>query len=145
MLNLIDYNQNLKKIITDLESEDLSALINLDSIDSVLRRVLTKEEMKEAGCFFTGQKLSDFLVDNLGQEISKESIILDPTCGAGNLLISCSRKLPVYSSLSTTLKLWGHALRGFDTQQSFIDSAKLRLIIEAINRGAKKDCSIEVG
>lgn len=34
-------------------------------------------------------------------------------------------------------------LWGFDIHESFIESTKLRLVIEALRRGVNKDCSIE--
>src|SRR5690606_22175995 len=75
--------------------------------------------------------------------VTANSVILDPTCGAGNLLIECSRMLGVEETLSQTLMLWGNILRGFDIHESFIEATKLRLIIEALNRGVINDCTIE--
>ncbi len=37
----------------------------------------------------------------------------------------------------------GKVLWGFDIHESFIESTKLRLVIEALRRGVNKDCSIE--
>ncbi|WP_241152696.1 hypothetical protein, partial [Pseudomonas viridiflava] len=61
----------------------------------------------------------------------------------GNLLIECSRSLPISNTLSETLESWGNTLFGYDLFEVFIESTKLRLILEAIHRGATKDCSIE--
>ena len=70
-------------------------------------------------------------------------MIVDPTCGAGNLLIECSRHLDVDKKLSSTLKKWGTVLCGYDIHKTFVEAAKLRLIIEALSRGAEKDCSLD--
>ncbi len=135
-----------------LEQEDifinirsLELLVNLDSIDSVLRKCLSKESMREAGSYFTGSELADAAISQFQVPIDTNSVVLDPTCGAGNLLIACSRKLETYETLSRTLEVWGRVLWGYDIHDSFIEATKLRLILEALYRGVNKDCSIDVG
>lgn len=118
-------------------------LVDLDSIDLVLRECLTIEEMRDAGSFFTGQLLASKAVNSFDVPITFSSVVLDPTCGAGNLLIECSRKLGVETTLSSTLKRWGQVLWGFDIHVHFIEATKLRLVVEAINRGVERDCSLE--
>lgn len=143
MEKLAQYNKYLIKNIELLETEFFPKLVDLDSIDSILRSILPLKEMREAGCFFTGKDLSLKTIDSFFESISSKSIILDPTCGAGNLLIACSRKLKVKNTLSETLKSWGHILRGYDLYAAFVTTAKLRIIIEALNRGTISDCTID--
>lgn len=143
MNQLTAHNDKLKKSIYLLEKERFTELVDLDSIDRILRQFLSIEEMREAGSFFTGQKLAKKAIDLFKTEISSSSIVLDPTCGAGNLLIECSRKLKIKKKLSDTLQVWGKILRGYDIHKAFVDTAKLRIIIEALARGTKNDCSIE--
>lgn len=143
MNQLIKHNNSLRNAIEQTDLTLLGAAIDLDSIDLVLRECLTIEEMREAGSFFTGQTLATAAVKSLSTAITFDSIILDPTCGAGNLLIECSRMLGVENNLSDTLKKWGKVLWGFDIHQSFVESTKLRLVIEALRRGVNRDCSIE--
>ncbi|MEZ8055382.1 MULTISPECIES: N-6 DNA methylase [Vibrio] len=126
-----------------LDSSTLSSLVDLDSIDLVLRECLTIDEMREAGSFFTGSKLAASAVNSFQSPITFDSVVLDPTCGAGNLLIECSRRLGVESTLSETLNKWGKVLWGFDIHESFVEATRLRIVIEALNRGVVKDCSIE--
>jgi hypothetical protein len=144
MIQLAKHNESLRDLIACSDKESLSQAIDLDTFDMVLRECLSIEEMKEAGCFFTGQDLAKNTVSSLPNPITQSSVVLDPTCGAGNLLIECSRQLSVDDSLYTTLEQWGNILWGFDLYPSFIDAAKLRLIVEAITRGATNDCSIDV-
>ncbi|MFQ2346000.1 N-6 DNA methylase [Aeromonas dhakensis] len=144
MIQLAKHNESLRDLIASSDKQSLSQAIDLDTFDMVLRECLSIEEMKEAGCFFTGQSLASNAVSSLLNPITPTSVVLDPTCGAGNLLIECSRQLSVDDSLYITLKQWGKILWGFDLYPSFIDATKLRLIVEAITRGAKNDCSIEV-
>lgn len=143
MNQLFQHNNDLKNIIENGHIEVLKSAIDLDSIDLVLREYLSLEEMREAGSFFTGQNLATKLVKSFNEAITLDSVVLDPTCGAGNLLIECSRMLGVQSNLSCTLRSWGKVLQGYDIHSSFVEATKLRLVIEALNRGVKKDCSID--
>ncbi len=143
MIQLTQHNQSLKDLILSIEETLLNPSVDLDSFDIVLREYLSIDEMREVGCFFTGQALAHKLVASLPNPILSDSIVLDPACGAGNLLIECSRRLPVCDTLSVTLANWGKVLWGYDLYPSFIDAAKLRLIIEAMTRGAQRDCGID--
>lgn len=143
MNQLFEHNQDLRNLIENSSPHLVKSIVDLDSIDIVLRECLSIEEMREAGSFFTGQKLSTKCLDLFGKAITSKSKVLDPTCGAGNLLIECSRRLGVGETLSETLEVWGSVLYGFDIHESFIEASKLRLIIEALSRGVKKNCSID--
>ncbi|CAK1704953.1 N-6 DNA methylase [Vibrio crassostreae] len=135
--DLLELDENL------LDTNTLSKMVNLDSIDLVLRECLSIDEMREAGSFFTGEELANSAVNSLKAPITFSSVVLDPTCGAGNLLIECSRLLGVETTLSETLEKWGSVLWGFDLHESFIEATKLRILIAALCRGVVKDCSID--
>lgn len=126
-------------------SEDilLPDLVDLDLIDGVLRSYLTPSEMKEAGSYFTGQKLATKTISLFTKPINSSSVVLDPTCGAGNLLVEASRHLDIEDSLLSTLEKWGSVLWGYDIHDSFTQAAKLRLVIEALNRGCELDCDLD--
>lgn len=147
MNQLNTHNLSLRSLLESddntLDSALFAKLIDLDSIDLVLRKCLSIEEMRVAGSFFTGSRLAKAVVDAFPIPVSYQSVVIDPTCGAGNLLIECSRRLSVADKLSSTLKNWGKSLWGFDISKSFVETTKLRLVIEALSRGALKDCSID--
>ncbi|MEZ8578763.1 hypothetical protein AB6D24_02805 [Vibrio splendidus] len=147
MNQLNKHNTSLRDLLelgkNQLDSSTLSSLVNLDSIDLVLRKCLTIDEMREAGSFFTGSELAASAVNSFKSPITFDSVVLDPTCGAGNLLIECSRRLGVESTLSATLNKWREVLWGFDIHESFVEATRLRIVIEALYRGVEKDCSIE--
>ncbi|PMK99873.1 N-6 DNA methylase [Vibrio lentus] len=147
MNQLNKHNTSLRDLLeleeNQLDSNTLSSLVDLDSIDLVLRECLTIDEMREAGSFFTGSELAASAVNAFQSPITFDSVVLDPTCGAGNLLIECSRRLGVESTLSGTLAKWGKVLWGFDIHESFVEATRLRIVIEALYRGVKKDCSID--
>lgn len=143
MNQISSHNKLLRELIKDKNQTSLDAIIDLDSIDLIIRQCVSIDEMREAGSFFTGQELATKITRLFDKAVTANSVILDPTCGAGNLLIECSRMLGVEETLSQTLMLWGNILRGFDIHESFIEATKLRLIIEALNRGVINDCTIE--
>ncbi|PXA73178.1 SAM-dependent methyltransferase [Vibrio sp. 11986-1-5] len=147
MNQFLNHNHTLRyffeKNLDELDVNSASELVDLDSIDYVLRKCLTIEEMREAGSFFTGQQLATEVLSNFQTRINFDSIVLDPTCGAGNLLIECSRFLDVEETLSITIERWGRVLCGYDIHESFIEAAKLRIVIEALRRGVRRDCSID--
>lgn len=92
------------------DSDALREMVDLDLIDAVLRKCLTIEDMREAGSFFTGSTLAKTALDRFTIPVNSEAVVLDPTCGAGNLLIVCSRELEVKATLSATLEIWGKVL-----------------------------------
>lgn len=144
MNQLIKHNKDIKTSYNRvLDLSNTVSCIDLDEMDSVIRECVSAEDMKTEGCYFTGQTLAALLISKLDAAITDDSIVLDPTCGAGNLLIQCSRQLGVQSTLSKTLLSWGRVLRGFDIHPTFVEATKLRLILEAISRGAKKDCTLK--
>jgi type I restriction-modification system DNA methylase subunit len=49
----------------------------------------TKEERDELGQFFTPPAVSIKLIETFEAETLADKVILDPTCGSGNLLAAC--------------------------------------------------------
>lgn len=143
MVLLNKHNIAMREILESANVDSMNKLVDLDSIDLVLRECLTIEEMREAGSFFTGQSLASITINAFRKPITFGSVVIDPACGAGNLLIECSRKLGVETTLSATLERWGKVLWGFDIYNHFIEAAQLRLIVEALNRGVERDCDLE--
>lgn len=143
MYQLSTHNQALRDLIKNTNAGSVESIVDLDSIDIVLRECLSIDEMREAGSFFTGQNLATSVIKKFSRALTFDSVVLDPTCGAGNLLIECSRILGVEDTLSKTLEKWGKVLWGFDIHESFIEATKLRLVIEALSRSVKNDCTVE--
>ena len=116
------------------------SLFSTRQVERHLRELIPIEELRDAGSFFTGDDLAGDAARYFGNSISRKSVIVDPACGAGNLLIACSKRLPITkSSLRKTLMLWGRCLVGFDLFAEFVEATKLRLILEAVSRGARSD------
>jgi len=60
--------------------------------------------------------------------------VVDPACGAGDLLVACARYLPLQSDLLSTLRDWGTKLAGFDVNSAFVDATRYRLALLALKR-----------
>jgi hypothetical protein len=103
-----------------------------------LRRLVPLDLLRSSGAFFTGSTLSDLAIANeFSGSITKTSVILDPACGGGDLLLSCTPYLPRTTDLAETLALWQSNLRGIDLYPEFVRTTKVRLILQAIMLGAK--------
>ena len=115
-----------------------SYIASAENIEKKVRDLIPIEDLRTAGAFFTGDTLAGTAISNFPKPIQTNSVCFDPACGVGNLLISASKCLPVFASLDETIELWNQCLIGFDLHQEFVECTKLRLIHEAISRGAKK-------
>ena len=102
---------------------------------TALRESIDLHTRRSTGAFFSGPSLSDELVDTFADPINEESRILDPACGSGDLLLACSRRLPIAGSLPETLETWGKQLFGLDLYPEFIRAARARLVLAAALRG----------
>lgn len=82
----------------------------------------TKEQIKETGATFTPESLANFLAEKIhtySNNLSAESVIVDPACGDGVLLKSMGKKI---CSL-----LDGCNLHGYDTNKNYLKTAKQNL------------------
>ena len=114
--------------------------LSTQHLNTQLRNLIPIDDLRSAGSFFTCDKLGLTALDYFIGNLRDATLILDPACGAGNLLIACSKKLPVKrNSLLDTLTAWGTKLAGFDIHKEFVEATKIRLILEAISRGATPD------
>ena len=109
---------------------------------SELRRLVPLKNLRESGAFFTGSQLAKIAVSaEFASTINKTSVLVDPTCGGGDLLLSCTQYLPLFRDLPETVNQWQSNLYGVDLYSEFVDIAKLRLVLKAITLGADKNTS----
>jgi hypothetical protein len=100
-----------------------------------LRLLVPVDELRAAGAFFTGSDLAAKAAARLMPSITRNSRILDPACGAGDLLVSCAKHLPVRHGFRATLTQWGRCLLGRDLEETFVAAARYRLTLAALSRG----------
>lgn len=103
---------------------------------SELRRLTSIDQLRKAGAFFTGAALSEKLIAPIVPTLDARSIIADPACGAGDLLVACAKHLPLSKSGQRTLNVWGDQLVGRDLYKAFVDATKIRILLAALHRGA---------
>lgn len=86
-----------------------------------LRCVNLKEQIKSTGATFTPQGLADFLASEIVKYVDTytDLTVLDPSCGDGELLLAINRVLED--------KRLNYSLRGFDTNQTYLNEANARL------------------
>jgi hypothetical protein len=104
---------------------------------SELRRLVPVETLRSVGAFFTGSRLSKRLASRLRGTLGHDSVILDPACGTGDLLLACASLLPFRPGLEQTLEGWRDQLLGRDLQPEFIRAARARLALAALQAGAR--------
>ena len=113
------------------------------TIESVLNGGTSRElhsrvsrcELRESGAFFTSSEMASDLLEYYSGPFPVQ--VVDPACGAGDLLLAVASKFPLSNGLRNTLKMWGRYLAGFDLHQEFIDAALIRLAFLALFRGAQ--------
>lgn len=141
------FNKELRQSYNNINIDSRDSIVNIASasnIEKQIRALISIDDLRSIGSFFTSDEIAEKAKLSLTKRITKKSIVYDPTCGTGNLLISVSKSLPVTRSLESTLELWGNVLRGYDLVPEFVECTKLRLILEAMNRGAtSKKSSLE--
>ncbi len=99
-----------------------------------LRQQVPIHARRRAGAFFTGSTLARRLLGKVKLTAERLPVMLDPACGAGDLLLAAARRLPLAKSFKATIELWGNTLRGIDLQPEFIAAARARLLVLARQR-----------
>jgi hypothetical protein len=99
-----------------------------------LRQVYAANLLRSTGTFFTGSGLADRLTTHLSFSSSESPLIIDPACGAGDLLVAAARKLPLRRTVFATLRFWGQHLAGIDVNSTFVETTRIRLGMLAVQR-----------
>lgn len=115
--------------------EDVEKILK-NAVNEELRRKVPLAERQEMGAFFTGKTLRKNAFHYLNEN-NNAPTVLDPACGAGDLLISYAEKLPVKKELAETIEFWGGVLFAIELQEDFLRLAKARLVLLAYLRGAR--------
>jgi hypothetical protein len=126
--------------LSDSDREPVSAALD-GQAGAALRRLVGVVERRNAGAFFTGSAMASSLIAPHETLIKQGGVVADPACGAGDLLIACATRMAVEPTLSRTVEKWGHHLYGSDIEPVFIRATILRLLLEAIRRTPKIDCT----
>jgi hypothetical protein len=102
-----------------------------------LRSLVDSDKLREHGAFFTGSRLSRRAIGLMAATLSRRSVVLDPACGAGDLLLAAARALPTTKDAETVLDSWSRQIYGRDLRPSFVEAARLRLTLLARRQDAR--------
>ena len=98
-----------------------------------LRRLVPLSERRAAGAFFTGARLSSIVARSIAPTLDADSVVLDPACGAGDLLVACAARLSRTGDIPVTD--WGPRLVGRDLHKEFVQAAQIRLFLKSARLG----------
>lgn len=124
--------------ITKFQGEKITAALD-GGARSALNNSVSINLRRKKGVFFTSSSLASTALANVVGKVDSSTVFLDPACGAGDLLLSCSQMLPIEKNLELTLQKWGARIAGLDLQPQFVRAAKARLLLAAISRGKFAD------
>jgi hypothetical protein len=99
-----------------------------------LRQQIPLAARRSAGAFFTGSVLARRLLRKAKLSTRSPIVVIDPTSGAGDLLLAAARRLPLGKSLQETIQRWSRTLQGLDLQPEFVAAARARLLLLARQR-----------
>ena len=121
--------------ITNAKFDRVEEVLNGQPAEK-LRGLIPISKLRSDGIFFTGSRLASFALKTLQATINNDSIIFDPACGTGDLLLKCTSFINTRTNLNETLIKWSNQLYGCDIHSEFVDIARNRLILSAIDKHA---------
>ncbi|MGW3125177.1 N-6 DNA methylase [Streptomyces sp. NPDC001123] len=133
----LEHTAHIDGVLGNLQTRGYLPRAEVDSLldghsAAELRRLVPLGYRRQVGAFFTPSHLKARVTEVL-RTLPAESY-LDPTCGAGDLLLAAVDAMPIGSSLADTLKTWGERLHGWDLHEEFTETARRRILLSAINR-----------
>lgn len=108
------------------------------------RSSVSLHERRTAGTFFSGPKLARLVADRLRAEAGDDALVMDPTCGIGDLLLAYAELLPLRNNLLETIELWGDQLAGADLRSELVRMTKVRLVTLARARGGFREDLVDL-
>jgi hypothetical protein len=93
---------------------------------AALREMVPVEDLRASGVFFTGHELAQQLWEPALDGLSQRSIIVDPACGAGDLLLAPAARLATLNGSDGISR----QIRGADLEDAFLRAARARLRLQ---------------
>lgn len=92
-----------------------------------LRELVGRPALRRSGAFFSGPVLAASVAAQVAPSLNKTSVIYDPACGGGDLLISCAQQIANRLSPRLASAQLARCIAGRDVHGEFIEVSKLRL------------------
>jgi hypothetical protein len=141
MKGFADYVKTIEALVDRVAHEPASSALSgqvtaaLDGQPGAeLRRAVDLQSRRARGAFFTSAAMAKRALRPGFLSFNEDSIIVDPTCGAGDLLLACASQLPEVHDFASTVTLWSGQLYGRDLYNEFAQAAKMRLALAAWQR-----------
>jgi len=99
--------------------------------NEALRNLIPLKVRRRAGAFFTTTGLADTLVRPFSSELRATPTVLDPACGAGDLLIASARHFKSFKDRDRRLEEWSQRVHGRDLFEEFVLAARVRMYLAA--------------
>lgn len=107
-----------------------------------LRKLVSRKALRENGTFFTSAAMAESIWEHGLNDLDDTSVIVDPACGAGDLLIPPIRHL-VRNGKDKELS---QRVRASDVEESFADATRYRLQLASLveSRGANTEAFVNI-
>ncbi|NEC52565.1 N-6 DNA methylase [Actinospica acidiphila] len=133
----LEHTAHIDRVLGSLQSQGAAAHGQVEQLldghsAAELRRLVPLSYRRQVGAFFTPSHLRAKVAEAL-KATSAESY-LDPTCGAGDLLLAATEVMPIRATVSETLADWGGKLHGWDLHEEFIRAARGRIALTVLRR-----------
>lgn len=99
-----------------------------------LRSLVALSDRRTSGAFFTSSALARLLLEGLEDSLPPDPKILDPTCGAGDLLLAAVPKLISARQSGRVSGPVNGLLAGMDISANFVEATRLRLHLSLLAR-----------
>lgn len=110
---------------TSLANSD--ALLTGEIAAASLRELIPLATLRSMGSFFTSSQMAEVLWEGAIDTLKSDSVVVDPACGAGDLLIPAVRRLLDLGAGTAVAK----QVRGIDLESGFVAAARARLELSA--------------
>ena len=135
MREYLHFVNHLDSLLRDLvnghvRQKEIDEVLN-GGAATALRRLVPHDTRRRAGAFFTPTIIANATTQLLKGRLTSSSVVYDPACGAGDLLLAAARALPCESTSQST---WSHRIIGRDLCPQFTAAARRRLLLEAFHQ-----------
>ncbi|GEM_PF-212294 len=108
-----------------------------------LEQTVARATLRRWGAFFTPPSMASKIAQSCSGDLIRAQRILDPNCGAGDLLLAAANELPIGNSVAQTIHDWGELLHGVDVKPEFVAACKARLKLLAVDRCGESFGNVE--
>ena len=112
-----------------IRHHEIESVLNGGAATS-LRRLVPYNARRTTGAFFTPTPILTATTQFLTGRLTSSSVVYDPACGAGDLLLAATRALP---SDTTCPQAWTYRIIGRDLCPQFTAAARRRLLLHAVH------------